>query len=403
MQPYEMRTDAYESKIFYQNRVNKPKHVKTYYPPYNGETDMAYARRYKISVPWTSVVVDRIVNILAMNLNITIAPEYQEALDKLHLELNYHELFRNIVTRTLIGGNLITLIKLLPQMETPIVDFWDGEFVLIEPTRYGIEYFITKEGTIRPVLSAKQDNEKHVKRYFDTFLMGEVQHNYGFNPSVLSRFLDRYEDGIYGKPYPKRFIETVQNYNQLISNMHNDSIIFQNVWTTNRSTDNPERELTLTPYQIQMLGEGGELKQAARELDFTSEEQLLNRYEHSIAQGSHVPLELIGLKDAGKLASGRAMEMMMLPMREFINRLTNIFAPTFVSVIQKTVQGYYRLQDKLIQPPEVEIHINKKIAPDSEVTMIEKIQTLKAILPNYLTEEKIVQLLSPYISLEGEK
>lgn len=398
---YTARTDASEGQLFYDNKLNHPQFEKKYFPQTKGETNTAYTQRPKIAVPISSSIVDRIINILNFNtIFSTENKEHQTIIDDLSAELNMSEVLRDIMVKTLVTGNNVTVIT--DGMEYPNIKHWDGQYAeIVDNKLFGYQY-VVKDDIIFPVLTEPSEKEKEniTTVLIDDKVFGDTQHILGFSPAVLFRNIDKYESGKYGKSYIERFNNLIVEYNQVISQASKSIKILQNVWKTNRSIDNPEKPIRINPDTINFLGADGTLEQVIRELDLSEEWTYLDRLEHQISRASQVPAELSGLKDVGKLPSGIALQLLLQPLTELTMRLRNSFQPKFIELMEKLVSMQYIIDGKT--PPAdlaITIQMNENVLPEDRTAKINEIITLKR--EGLISEEQSKLLIAPLLNIEG--
>jgi hypothetical protein len=399
--PYVMREDAVTGKIFYDNLLADKQYERTYFPPMSKETGTSYGQRNKVAVPIAKGAINRIANIIIKDTVISSPKKEIELLiEELDKKVHILELYRDMIVNTLSTGNNLILVR--PNI-IPDIEFWTGEYIIISGNLIGIQYNI-EDDLIKPVMSEDDIDKDTVTKYIDSLYWGDVEHNFGYDPSVFTANIDKYTSNrSYGKSYIKRFDDLIKNYNQVFSKMLDDIKIFSNVWATNRAIDNPDIPVTVTPYQIQFLGPDGVLEQVARQIDFKPEMHVLERLEFQISQASSVPSELYGLKDAGKLPSGIALQALMQPLEELIARMSNMFIPSLNELVEILIQSVFVSNGK--EPPqdvEIEIQTDNRIFIEDDLDVITKMERLKNLLPNVVNEETIKRLIEPYIHLEGE-
>lgn len=380
---YVMRNDALLGKTFYYNRLTDREHLEKYFPRFPNESAGVYSRRPKLAPPIASSIIDRIVNILNSNLNIQVQG-YQDKIDKIIEDVNLYEVLRDIIVNTLVTGNNLFITRF--QLDYPSVENWSGEWVSYEGKIKAYEYSLSKEGQKVPVL---EDNSKETiyTEYVNELIIDNIFHYWGFDPSVFTSNIDRYEYGNYGKTFIKRFNELIVHYNLFISQAAYSIRVLQNVWATNRSVDNPESPLIISPGYINYLGPNGLLEQVQRNLSTDEERQMMNKLEHHISRASQVPAELIGLENAGKIPSGVALSLIFQPLVELIDRLQLVYTPMVKRVVKKLL--YMQLLiDKYSSPSldlspisypdvEVEIFTNRQVVPVERISTIDQLIKLK--------------------------
>lgn len=402
---YIARKEAYESLIFYNNKINDDQYINKYFPPNEGESVNQYIRRPKIAVPITSSIIDRIVNIL--NSFLVISVDNQDAqyiFDELSVSLELNEFFRDALVNMLVTGNNLSVLRV--EDNRPALENWDGTYVLLDYLDKGIvgyEYTLS-DGIMVPVLddTVKEDEIRTV--LIDNMLFDGIPHNLDFTPAVLLRSVDKYNSKIYGKPFPMRFNKLVIEYNHIISQMSKNIKILQNVWKTNLSTDNPEQPIRINPDTINFLGPDGTLEQVARELNLNEEIRLLEILEHHIAKASQVPAEIAGLRDAGKLPSGIALKIVLQPLVELIQRLRPIYYKFLGEISEKLIRLQYRLDNKI--PPsklKVTIKTQEQLFPDDRKNQIDEIVLLRreGLIDDITAKLLIEPVLKVYLTEKG--
>lgn len=373
------REDANEGRIFYDNKLNTDENVSTYFPQTNGESYLQYGQRPKISMPIAGSIVDRVVNIMHTNMQLTASDVLsQTLLDEMVEALNLDEFIREMVVNAIIGGNNLTVIR--AGWDYPKPENWDGTFVnfdYIGSGMVGYDYTIDN-GIIVPVYSDDVDEKDVISVFIDEWQWDEMIHGYGFTPAVVTRFVDMYSDGNYGKSYINRYKELVIEYNQTVSQMMRAIKIFQNVWNSNLSMENPENPISLTPDKINFLGPEGTLEQAAKNLNLNEEVRMLEILEHHIAKASQVPAELAGLRGVGKLPSGVALTILLQPLTELVSRLRPIYNLKIEELAEKLIKAKYLMMGK--QPPQdlsVAVTSNETLFPQDRTARIDEIVLLK--------------------------
>ena len=215
---------------------------------------------------------------------------------------------------------------------------------------------------------------------------------------VLFVGIDKYDSGKYGKPFVSRCTELVLEYNHILSQIVKAVKILQNVWVTNLSADNPEMPIRLSPDTINFLGPDGKLEQAIRNLDLEEERKLLEILEFQISKASQVPAELIGLRDVGKLPSGIALQILLQPLVELIERIRPLFVLKTGELAEKLIRMKYAIDGKRAPDKiELDIQVNEAIFPDDRKEKIDEIITLKK--EGLISIEQAQLLLEPYLKL----
>lgn len=394
---YVMRQEGQEGKIFYQNLLATSTYSKKYFPPTPGETDGEYQRRPKVAIPITSSIIDRITNILLQGATITTSSEEsQKRMDNLATDLNLAEFIRTMVTNTIVTGNNLAVIRIVNNEIK--LEHWDGTWVWINDELSGYEY-TTRDGLMVPVLSSDIKEEKRTKVVIDDVQFGGVKHNLPYNPSTLTKNIDRYDDDNFGKSYVMRFNDMVVEYNHIVSQISKSIKVLQNVWVSNRDVDNPENPIRLSPDRVNFLGVDGTLEQAIRNLNLTEEREYLEILEHQISRASQVPAELAGLKDAGKLPSGIALQLLLQPLTELVERYRNLFVPAIEEFSLKVLSTDYIIENKPIPTDlQVDVQVNTSILPEDRKDRIAEIITLKN--EGLITTEQAQLLLEPVLDLD---
>lgn len=396
------REDANEGRIFYDNKLNSAENVETYFPQGAGESYWQYAQRPKMAMPITGSIVDRVVNIMHTNLQLTASDSLsQTLLDELVEDLDLHEFIREMIVNAIVGGNNLTVIR--AGWKHPEPENWDGTFVNFDYLKSGMvgyEYTI-QNGLIVPVYSSDVKEEDIISIFIDQFMWGEMIHDYGFNPSVITRFVDRYKGGNYGRSYVNRFKEMVGEYNIITSQMDKAIKILQNVWITNISLDNPENPIRLNPDAINFLGPEGTLEQAVKNLDLKEEFRMLEILEHHIAKASQVPAELSGLRGVGKLPSGIALTILLQPLTELVSRLRPIYDKKIQELAEKLIKAQYLMMGKQY-PKDLEVTVksNETLFPQDRKERIAEIIMLKE--QALISDEDAKLLMEPLIGLESK-
>ena len=393
-----MRQDAIEGEVFYDNLENKEPYTQKYYPPYDGESQSDYDRRPKIAVSITTSTVDRIIGSLLGNMIVTSEdPSTRDVLDMLGEDLDFTEIIRDVVKNTIVGGNNLTIVH--PGETVPFIKNWDAPFVYVDDNGLkGFEYEL-KDGVMLPVLkNTSNKKDDIVLTIINELVYGDEFHNLGFDPSYLTINIDRYKNGIVGKTFTKRFIELANEYNQVFSGNSLDIKIFKNLWTINKTFDDPVNKVTLTPGKICFIGEDGELQQAIKNLDLSEENEHLNTLEHHISRASQVPGEFTGLRDAGKLPSGVALTILMQPFVELLGRFEGVFTRSSESIITKIVQMNNRMQGRPAGDPQVSVVLDIDVVPKNVDEKIDQIILLKK--EGLITEEEARIMTAPLIGLE---
>ena len=394
---FQARKDGFEGKLFYNNKIGNSQYVKKYFPPAEGELASSYNRRPKIAVPISSSIINRIVNILNFNTVVSLSDQKSQNLyDEMDDKLKLSEVHRDILVNMLSTGNNLTLFRL--GYDYPEIEQWDGTFLNLDYGINMIEYTI-KNGVIVPVLSTEVKEEEVIRIMVDDILFGDVEHNLGFNPSVLAKSIDKYEDGIYGKSFVMRFKDMAVEFNQIFSQIAKAVKILQNVWTTNLLAEDPYNPIMLAPEHINFLGPDGKLEQAVRNLDLKEERMLLESLEFQISKASQVPAELIGLRDVSKLPSGIALQIILQPLTELIERLR----PLYVSIVSEFTEKIVRMKyicDGKKAPEVIELNIraNENLFPEDKKEKIDEIITLKK--EGLITEQQAKLLIEPYLKLD---
>jgi len=398
---YVAREEGQIGKVFYDNLLAQPDYVRKYFPPTSGESDSEYTRRPKVAIPIASSIVDRIINILLQGSVITTSSEEsQERLDSLIVDLNMNEFVRDMITNTIVTGNNLALIRVdSTNEEIPLVlENWDGPWVWMKGALSGYEYTM-RDGMMVPVLSDDIKDDQRTVVIVDNVQFGDIQHNLPFSPSVLTRNIDKYDDGVWGKSYIMRFNDMVVEYNHIVSQISKSIKVLQNIWVTNRDVDNPENPIRLSPDRINFLGDGGTLEQSVRNMNLTEEREYLNILEHQISRTSQVPAELAGLKDAGKLPSGIALSILMQPLIELTERYRDIFRPSVEDLAYKVLATDYILEGSTIPTDlEVELQTDDAIFPEDRTNRINEIVTLKK--EGLLNVEQAQTLLEPMLNID---
>ncbi|BDQ01938.1 MAG: hypothetical protein KatS3mg036_0492 [Ignavibacterium sp.] len=399
------RNQAAEALVFYHNKLTDPKYCKTYFPPSPGETQSQYNRRPKISVPITSSIIDRIVNILSSQYVVSVDnQDAQEKLDFLTEKLSLQEFFRDVLVNTLVSGSNLTVLRIGDQ--TPIAENWDGTYVLLDYIDIGVlgyEYTI-QDGIIIPVLDSSIKEEDIRTVLIDDIMFDGLEHNLGFTPAVVFNSVDKFASGKYSKPFPMRFKDLVIEYNHTLSQMSKKTKILQNVWKTNLSVDNPEQPIRLDPDTINFLGPDGVLEQVRSELSLSEEIKLLEILEHHIAKASQVPAEIAGLRDAGKLPSGIALKIIFQPLVEIINRLRPLYYGVIESVAEKLIRMQYLVEGKK-SPAQLNITVkgNQNLFPEDSQEQIDRIILLKreGLIDEQTAKLLLEPILNTYLTEKG--
>jgi hypothetical protein len=376
---YLAHQDGFEGYVFYNNKLATPLFIKKYFPKTDGESESQYNRRPKISVPITTSIIDRIVNILNSHTVISVDnTEAQDKMDYLYLKLDLQEFIRDMLVNMLSTGNNLSVIR--KGLDTPEIENWDGTYVNFDLINYGINgyEYTYKDGVIVPVLNSDVKEDEIRRVFIDDYLFGDIVHNLGFNPSVAIKSIDKYTSGKYGKPYPLRFGDLAVEFNHIISQMSKSIKILQNIWTSNLSVDNPEMPIRLDPDTVVFLGPNGILQQAARELDLSEEVRLLEILEHHISKSSQVPAELVGLRDAGKLPSGIALQILLQPLVELMDRLRPLFHKKVVELSEKLIKMQYLIEGKPFPKNlNVTVKSDESIFPTDRKERIDEVVLLK--------------------------
>ncbi len=396
---YIARVEGNEGKILYDDNLTSPDNLSTYFPKRAGESAMEYALRPKISVPITPSIINRIVNILNFQTSITTDnEEVQEVLNILLEDLNLIEYFRDISVNTLVTGNNLSVIRLNEENQTS-VENWDGRFVWQDNKSklQGYEYTIVEDLMV-PVYSDEVKEEDRTIIVIDERVFGATAHNLPFNPSTLSRNIDKYDDRRWGKSFIMRFDVMALEFNDIASQISKSIKILQNVFISNRETDNPERPLRLAPDRINFVGDGGTLEMLVRNLDLSEERNYLEILEGQISRASQVPSELSGLRLVGKLPSGIALALMLMPLTELLGRFRSLFEKTIIEVMNKVISIDYLKQGKSVPEYELIVEQNENIFPEDRGDKIDEIILLhkEGLLP--IEQEK--QLLEPILDIE---
>lgn len=396
---YTAREEGQKGRVFYQNLLASPEYTRKYFPITTGETDSEYLRRPKISIPISSSIVDRITNILFQGAVITSTQAAQERLDELIIDLNLMEFIRDMITNTIVTGQNLALLRAIDgkdNMQVVSLENWDGPWIWLKGSLSGYEYTM-RDNLMVPVLSSDVKNSTVV--LVDDMMFGNIKHNLPFTPSVLTKNIDKYDDGVWGKSYIARFSDMVVEYNQIVSQISKSIKVLQNIWTTNRDVDNPDNPIRLSPDRINFLGETGVLQQAVRNLDLNEEREYLNILEHQISRTSQVPAELAGLKDAGKLPSGIALQILLQPLVEITERYRNIFIPAIEDLCYKVLYMDYVVRGET--PPrglEVNVQTNNAIFAEDKKEVIDNVVLLKK--EGLISLEQAQLLLEPILGID---
>jgi hypothetical protein len=391
------RIDGVEGRIFYQNLLTHQLYIKKYFPPVPGESAIQYSRRPKISIPLAASIIDRIINILNFNTVISVEDKTSQVLlDEMLKPLEYPEFIRNCMVNTLVTGANLTLIR--SGDIYPILENWDAPYLNLESSLLSYEYTI-RDSNIVPILSDDIAEKDRVRVYIDDKIFGDVEHNLNFKPYVLTKNIDRYDSTVYGKSHVMRYKDLIVEFNHITSQISKAIKILQNVWNTNLSAENPEQPLRLNPDSINFLGPDGKLEQAVRNLNLEEERRYLEILEHQISKSSQVPAELIGLRDAGKLPSGVALQILLQPLNELITRLRPLFKAMVEELTEKVIRMKYAIDLK--KAPEklvIDVQVNENIFPEDRKEKIEEIILLKD--KGIIDDLQAKLLIEPYLGID---
>ena len=394
---YTAREEGSIGKVFYQNLLASAEYVKTYFPATPGETAAEYNNRPKISVPVTSSIIDRITNILLQGAVLTASTtEAQDRLDTVATDIQLPEFIRDMITNTIVTGNNLAVIRVV---ENEIqLENWDGPWVWMKDGLSGYEYTM-RDGLMVPVLSGDVKEDSRTVVIIDELQFGGVAHGLPFNPSVLTKNVDKYDDAKWGKSFVMRFNDLVVEYNHIVSQISKSIKVLQNVWVTNRDVENPENPIRLSPDRINFLGQDGVLQQAIRNLNLNEEREYLNILEHQISRTSQVPAELAGLRDVGKLPSGIALSILMQPLTELTERFRNLFVSAIEDLAYKVLSTDYIINGESIPKGlEIELQTDDAIFPEDRSNRIKETIDLKNA--GLISVEQAQLLLEPILGID---
>ena len=400
MSRYISRSDGLTGKILYDNSLNSGENEKTYFPQKLNESQTEYKNRPKISVPISSAIVNRIVNILTFNTVITASDEVtQDIVDTQLKDLHLFEFLRDILVNTISTGGNLSVIRVLPDSKLELENF-DNRWIWQSETGNGLRgyEFTTNKGVMSPVYSAEVKKEDITRVIIDSIAFGDTLHSIGFNPSVLTTNIDKYEQRIYGKSFIMRWYLLALEYNSIISQVSKSIKILQNIWITNITSPNPDSPLRLDPDRINFLGIDGTLEQSIKNLDLTEERNYLEILEHQISRAAQTPGELTGLRAIGKIPSGIALALMLQPLTELLGRYRSLFESTIEELVSKTVKMEYMLRGKVAPEFELEIETNEAIFPEDRERQLKEIVELHK--SGLLPKEQAQQLLSPILDID---
>lgn len=406
-QTYASRVCAIEGRVFYENKLTAPEYVRTYFPPTQGETN--YDRRPKISFPVTGEIVDRLASLVYSGMQVTFENTQDEALwDEIAERNNFLEQARSMVTQPLATGNQLTVIH---NTGGAFWQNWGGEFSQYMTSAFysagGFEYVETK-GTANPVTSAIVGNKP--KGYVSTMIdelffiqqFGEqviiTEHGLPFAPFVFCTAVDIDSSNRYASPFCMRFKELLIEYNLIMSQISKAVRILQNVIVTNKELDNPNFPLRIDPDTIQHVGKEGFLQQMVRELNIEPELAMCSRLKQHIASRAQVPEHMTGLEGVGKVESGVALQIVMGPLTELIDRIRPVFHSRVSELIDKSMQVEYRFRGKQ-REAKFHLELSESILPTdmkAEIELLLSIVAANVLPPKYLAslQSRIASLLN---------
>jgi hypothetical protein len=394
----QMVEDAIEANIFYHNQLTHPTYVKKYFPIKLGENELQYKSRPKISVPITQGIIDRIINILLKTMKITSESiEIQEIINELYTKANFREQIRSILVNTIVTGNNLTVI--IPGWKIPQIILWQGEYVLNLGNQFGYCYTIDKERGAIPVTNSTIEKDIIVV-FIDEFMYGDLLHNFGINPSILTKNIDLYINNLYGKPFSLRFKDMVVDYNKVRSSENYQIIDLPTIWLTTANINDPYNPIQLQPGTITSVGKDGDLKQAARQVNIDPEEKYLETLERKISAVSQVPGELSGLKAVGQIPSGVALQILFEPLVEIVERFSSALLPKIVEITDLAIKMYYLSNEKMYPiDTELRIDLNKDIYPEAKNDTIDRVLLL--LEKGIIDLEQAKRMIDPVVDIDG--
>jgi len=389
-----MRQNALESNIFYENCPNKPQHQTKYYPPTPLQSDYAIAP--KVAAPILPAYINRINSLVYDKLVIDCGSEEYNNFIAETVEYNGgSELYSNLITNMLVGGNYLITISTDPLIENTIkYTDWGAEYVGYKgQDDYYVEYLM-RNGTSFPVTEPKTNYDKNTTPFLLPINSSEIagmQHSLGFTPAVFIKNIDKYQDRVYGKPYVYRFLQSLLEYNLTLSQIARAIRIFQNVWVTNKEVDDINKPLRIQPDYINFLGDKGTLEQAQRNLNLTEEREYCKIKREEIASAAQIPTFMAGVDSVTKLESGIALQIALQPLEELMGKVREVFVRSLTELVEKSLKirygstNSYNVNIMLTTP---QLDAQEKIA---------LIQSLKA--DGTLTAEEARTLILPYLGL----
>lgn len=389
-----MRQDSLESSIFYDNCPNKSPHVTKYYPPTPLQSDYAIAP--KVAAPILPAYINRINSLVYDKLVIDCGNEEYNNFIAETIEFNGgSELYSNLITNMLVGGNYLITISTDSLYEN-VVKYtdWGAEYVGYKaPEDYYVEYLMSN-GVSYPVTEPKTTHDKNTQPFLLPINSVEVAgtaNTLGFTPAVFIKNIDKYQDRVYGRPYVYRFLQSLLEYNLTLSQMARAIRIFQNVWITNKEVDDINKPLRIQPDYINFLGEKGTLEQAQRNLNLTEEREYCKIKREEIASAAQIPTFMAGVDSVTKLESGIALQIALQPLEELMGKIREVFVRSLTELVEKSLKIKYGTTKVF----EVSIMLTKPQLDAQE--KISLIQSLKA--DGTLTAEEARNLILPYLGL----
>jgi hypothetical protein len=397
---YNAHALALEGKVFYYNELTNKEHVHKYFPDFSGGA--TYDIDPKITFPITSDILNNFASLLYRDSVVTIEPKsLQVRLDEFLARNNWHTLGREIMIKTLYGATMLATVR--PYQSVARIDLWTGEWTFVDNADSDSEttgyMYKLKEGKRLPI-TAEPDKADDVRIVPITETMwGDVEHGFGFNPSVMFYAPDTQDESPYPLPYHMRYRAPNLEYNLIWSQMLLNSRVLQNVWKTNKDMQDPNKPIRLTPRFINYLGENGTLEQVHRELNNGPELELIDRLKNHIAVSAQVPNSLTGLEGIGKVESGVALNIMFAPLVHITNRLKSDFRPKCVELLMKGFAADWILQTGTL-PPDfmIDMRFTENVIPvdkEKELDAIAKADALQVFTP----EEKR-SLILPLFGLQ---
>lgn len=407
---YAMRKLAIEGRVFYENNLTAPENVRTYFPPTQLEAN--YDRRPKISFPVTGEIIDRLASLTYAGMSIEFENPKDEAVWLEVAERNqFIEQARSMLTQSLATGSQLTVIH---NTGGVYWENWTGEYTQRLRSAFysaaGYEYKENKSGGADPVTSAtttKRDDSlvsAMIDNKFFIMQRGEAveitAHGLPFAPFVFCKGVDVDSTGRYANPYVYRFRDLLIEYNLIMSQISKAIRILQNVLVTNKELDNPNFPLRIDPDTIQHVGKDGFLQQMVRELNIEPELAHSNRLKQHIASRAQVPEHMTGLEGVGKVESGVALQIVMGPLTELIDRIRPEFKARVTELITKSMQVEYLFRGQR-KEPVFTVNLSESILPADVKTEIETLIAAKvAGLISPAFEESLQRKVAALLNLQ---